>query len=167
MKILNLNNFFIKFLLFACVLLVACIFMFKGCDDDVTYTNNDNDSLKLVIANQNIIKDSLLAEVKKKDTIRVEVIKKYRILKHDTIYANICAPIIQLCDSIILVDSSLIVDLKHVIKVDSVIIGNYKKVTHNDSLSIVGLNKEVKKQKRQKKWLIVWFVGLGVVAAVK
>jgi len=167
MKILNLNNFFIKFLLFACVLLVACIFMFKGCDDDVTYTNNDNDSLKLVIANQNIIKDSLLAEVKKKDTIRVEVIKKYRILKHDTIYANICAPIIQLCDSIILIDSSLIVDLKHVIKVDSVIIGNYKKVTHNDSLSIVGLNKEVKKQKRQKKWLIVWFVGLGVVAAVK
>ena len=167
MKILNLNNFFIKFLLFACVLLVACIFMFKGCDDDVTYTNNDNDSLKLVIANQNIIKDSLLAEVKKKDTIRVEVIKKYRILKHDTIFANICAPIIQLCDSIILVDSSLIVDLKHVIKVDSVIIGNYKKVTHNDSLSIVGLNKEVKKQKRQKKWLIVWFVGLGVVAAVK
>ena len=167
MKILNLNNFFIKFLLFACVLLVACIFMFKGCDEDVTYTNNDNDSLKLVIANQNIIKDSLLAEVKKKDTIRVEVIKKYRILKHDTIFANICAPIIQLCDSIILVDSSLIVDLKHVIKVDSVIIGNYKKVTHNDSLSIVGLNKEVKKQKRQKKWLIVWFVGLGVVAAVK
>ena len=168
MKILNLNNFFIKFLLFACVLLVACIFMFKGCDEDVTYTDFEyTDSLKNVIAEQTKVKDSLLVEVKKKDTIRVEVIKKYRILKHDTIYANICAPIIQLCDSIILVDSSLIVDLKHVIKVDSVIIGNYKKVTHNDSLSIVGLNKEVKKQKRQKKWLIVWFVGLGVVAAVK
>jgi hypothetical protein len=139
--------------------------MFKGCDEDVSYTNNDNDSLKLVIANQNIIKDSLLAEVKKKDTIRVCVIKNYRILKHDTIYANICAPIIQLCDSIILIDSSLIVDLKHVIKVDSVIIGNYKKVTHNDSLSIVGLNKEVRKQKRQKRLLIFGLVGLGVVAA--
>ena len=152
----------------AVAILVVCLLLFDKCNskpEQVTY--NDSDSLKQVIAAQTRVKDSLLIAVKKKDTIRVEVIRKYRILKHDTIYANICDPIIQLCDSIILVDSSLIVDLKHVIKIDSVIIGNYKKVTHNDSISIVGLNKEVKKQKRQKRLLLGGIIGISAIAILK
>ena len=113
----------------AVAILVVCLLLFDKCNskpDVVTY--NGTDSLKQVIVEQTRVKDSLLIAVKKKDTLRVEVIKKYKVIKHDTIYANICAPIIKLCDSIILVDSSLITDLKHVIKVDSGIIANYKKV---------------------------------------
>ena len=98
---------------------------------------------------------------------KIRLLKKYKVLKHDTIYSNICAPIIKLCDSIILVDSSLITDLKHVIKVDSGIIANYKKVAETDSNTIVGLNIEVKKHKKHKRWLIGGLIGVGIIAALK
>jgi hypothetical protein len=152
----------------AVAILVVCLLLFDKCNSKgevITY--NGTDSLKQVIVEQTRVKDSLLIAVKKKDTLRVEVIKRYKVLKHDTIYANICAPIIKLCDSIILVDSSLITDLKHVIKVDSVIITNYKKVAEIDSNTIVGLNNEVKKHKKHKRWLIGGIIGVGIIAALK
>ena len=165
MKVLQLNS---KHLILAFFIGVVCMFIFSKCNNDVEeFTYNGTDSLKQVIVEQTKIKDSLLIASKKKDTLRVEVIKRYTKLKHDTIYANICAPIIKLCDSIILVDSSLITDLKNVIKVDSVIIGNYKKVAEKDSITIVGLTKEVKKHKRHKRWLTAGLIGLGVVAIIK
>ena len=144
------------------------MFFFSKCNDDVEdFSYNGTDSLKQVIAEQTKIKDSLLLAAKKKDTIRVEIIKKYKVLKHDTIYANICAPIIKLCDSIILVDSSLITDLKNVIKVDSNIIANYKKVAETDSNTIVGLNKEVAKHKKHKRWLVGGIIATGIIAILK
>ena len=167
MKSLNLSSLFAKFLFFAAVLIVACIFMFKGCDEDVNYVHDSTDSLKQVIAEQTKIKDSLLIESKKKDTLRLTIIKRYTTLKHDTIIKQVCDPIIQLCDSIILVDSSLITDLKHVIKVDSVIIDNCRKASVIDSTTIVGLTKEVKKHKRHKRWLVGGLIGISVLSFLK
>ena len=167
MKSLNLSSLFAKFLFFAAVLIVACLFMFKGCDEDVNYVHDSTDSLKQVIAEQTKIKDSLLVQVKKKDTLRVEVIKRYRTIVHDTTLVQICAPIIKACDSIIVVDSSLITDLKNVIKVDSVIIGNHKKASVIDSTTIVSLNKDVKKHKRHKRWLVGGIIATGVIAILK
>ena len=149
-------------------ILCICLFLFDKYNNEgeiVTY--NGTDSLKQVIAEQTKIKDSLLIASKKKDTIRVSIIKRYTTLKHDTVIKQVCAPIIKLCDSIILVDSSLITDLKNVIKVDSVIIGNYKKVAEKDSITIVGLNKEVKKHKRHKRWLVGGIIATGVIAILK
>lgn len=165
MKALKLNK---QMVVLAVAILVVCLLIFDKCNSKpeiVTY--NGTDSLKQVIAEQTKIKDSLLIQVKKKDTLRVEVIKRYRTIIHDTTLVQICAPIIKACDSIIVVDSSLITDLKNVIKVDSVIIGNYKKVAEKDSITIVGLNKEVKKHKRHKRWLTAGLIGLGVVAIIK
>jgi hypothetical protein len=165
MKALKLNK---QMVVLAVAILVVCLLLFDKCNskpEQVTY--NDTDSLKQVIASQTRVKDSLLIAVKKKDTLRVEIIKKYKVLKHDTIYANICAPIIKLCDSIILVDSSLITDLKNVIKVDSVIITNYKKVAEVDSNTIVGLNKDIAKHKRHKRWLVGGIITTGVIAILK
>ena len=162
---LKLNK---QMVVLAVAILVVCLLLFDKCQNKgevITY--NGTDSLKQVIAGQTRVKDSLLIAVKKKDTIRVEIIKKYKVIKHDTIYANICAPIIKLCDSIILVDSSLITDLKHVIKVDSGIIANYKKVAETDSNTIVGLNIEVKKHKKHKRWLVGGLIGVGIIAALK
>ena len=155
-------------LITAIAVLCICLFLFDKCNSDVEeYTyGRSSDSLNKVIAKKLIIKDSLLVESKKKDTIRISIVKRYTILKTDTIYA-ICEPIIQLCDSIILIDSSQIVDLNHVIKLDSVIIGNYKKIAHNDSVSIVGLVKEVSKHKRHKKWLLGALGVVAVIAVVK
>ena len=152
----------------AVAILVVCLLLFDKCQNKgEVITHNGTDSLKQVIASQTRVKDSLLIAVKKKDTLRVEVVKRYKVLKHDTIYANICAPIIKLCDSIILVDSSLITDLKNVIKVDSGIIANYKKVAETDSITIVGLNIEVRKHKKHKRWLIGGIIGVGIIAALK
>lgn len=149
------------------LIIVVCFFLFDKCNnklDVVTHTGND--SLIKVIAEQTKIKDSLLLYSKKKDTIRLEIVKRFRILKTDTIY-QICEPIIKLCDSLIVVDSSLISDLKKVITIDSTIIHNYKKVVKNDSATIVQLTKEVKKHKRHKRWLMAGLIGIGIVAAVK
>lgn len=162
---LKLNK---QMVVLAVAILVVCLLLFDKCQNKgEVITHNGTDSLKQVIASQTRVKDSLLIAVKKKDTLRVEVIKRYKVLKHDTIYANICAPIIKLCDSIILVDSSLITDLKHVIKVDSGIIANYKKVAETDSNTIVGLNNEVKKHKKHKRWLIGGLIGIGAIAILK
>lgn len=162
---LKLNK---QMVVLAVAILVVCLLLFDKCQNKgevITY--NGTDSLKQVIVEQTRVKDSLLIAVKKKDTLRVEIIKKYKVLKHDTIYSNICAPIIKLCDSIILVDSSLITDLKHVVKVDSGIIANYKKVAEVDSNTIVGLNIEVKKHKKHKRWLIGGIIGVGIIAVLK
>jgi len=151
----------------AIAILCICLFLFDKCNNNpeiVTY--NDSDSLKQVIAGQSRVKDSLLIAVKKKDTIRISITKRYNILKHDTIFL-VCEPIIKLCDSIILVDSSEIVDLKNVIKVDSVIIANYKKVVEVDSNKIVSLTKEVRKHKRHKRWLVGSIIATGVIAILK
>lgn len=165
MKALNLSK---QMVVLAVAVLVVCLLIFDKCNNKpeiVTY--NDTDSLKQVIASQSRVKDSLLIAVKKKDTIRISIIKRYTTLKHDTIFEQVCAPIIKLCDSIILVDSSEIVDLKNVIKLDSGIIENYKKVAVIDSNTIVKLNKEVKKHKRHKRWLTGGLIGLGVIAILK
>lgn len=162
---LKLNK---QMVVLAVAILVVCLLLFDKCQNKgEVITHNGTDSLKQVIASQTRVKDSLLIAVKKKDTLRVEVVKRYKVLKHDTIYANICAPIIKICDSIILVDSSLITDLKHVIKVDSGIIANYKKVAETDSNTIVGLNNEVKKHKKHKRWLIGGLIGIGAIAILK
>jgi len=165
MKALKLSK---QMVVLSVAILVVCLLIFDKCNSKpeiVTY--NDTDSLKQVIASQSRVKDSLLIAVKKKDTIRISIIKRYTTLKHDTVIKQVCAPIIKLCDSIILVDSSEIVDLKNVIKLDSGIIENYKKVAVIDSNTIVKLNKEVKKHKRHKRWLTGGLIGLGVIAILK
>jgi len=168
MKTLNLNALLAKLILFASVYIVVCIFMFKGCDDKhgTISTDREKDSLKLALINEQHNVDSLLFAVKKKDTIRLGIVKYYRVLKTDTIF-QVCEPIIKICDSIIVIDSSEIVDLKNVVKLDSGIIENYKKVSVIDSNTIVKLNKEVKKHKRHKRLLCGGLIGLGVIAILK
>ena len=141
MKSLKLNS---SMVITAIAILCICLFLFDKCGKDTNVVYNGTDSLKQVIAEQTKIKDSLLIQVKKKDTLRVEA-----------------------CDSIIVVDSSLITDLKRVIKVDSVIIGNHKKASVIDSTTIVSLNKDVKKHKRHKRWLVGGIIATGVIAILK
>jgi hypothetical protein len=154
----------VKLTVFTIAMAIACVFLFRGCDEDSNLTGsvNNNDSLKKANAVLAKVNDSLLLVDKKHDTIRVEVVKRYRTIAHDTIY-QICEPIVKLCDSIILIDSSQISNLKQIVKNDSTIISNYKKVSNNDSLTIVGLNKEIKKHKRHKKLLAG---GLALVSAI-
>lgn len=165
---LQLSPAVIKMTAFTIVTAVACVFLFKGCDDNVgspsTNLSKENDSLKMVNAEKDRINDSLLGLSKGHDSVRVEYVTKWRKLKQDTAYIP-CDSLLKItrivCDTIMYNDSAHISVLKQVIKNDSVTKSNYKKIINNDSITIVGLNKEVKKQKRQKKI----FGGVAVVAA--
>lgn len=64
----------------------------------------------------------------------------------------------RVADAVITVDSSAIVAQARVIALDDSLLCNYRQAAVNDSLSIVALKKEVKRQKRQK-----WLVGIGAV----
>ncbi len=170
MKSLNLSNLIAKLIFFAAILIVACIFLFKGCDEDhvVVATPDKTDSLKKVISEQERVTDSLLVIAKKKDSVRVEYVTRWRKLKGDTAFipcVSILPKIVNLCDSIVYVDSSEIATLKQVIKSDSVIKQNYKNVVTNDSIAIVSLNKEVKNQKQQKR-LIGGIGAIGWLVAI-
>ena len=165
---LRLSPAVIKLTAFTIVMAVACVFLFKGCDNDLggpsTNLSKENDSLKMVNAEKDRINDSLLGLSKGHDSVRVEYVTKWKKAKRDTAFLpcdSVLKLVITICDTIMFNDSAHISVLKQVIKNDSVTKSNYKKIIKNDSTTIVGLNKEVKKQKRQKKI----FAGIAVVAA--
>lgn len=168
MNKLQLNSAVIKLTLFMVVMAIACAFLFKGCNDNVgspsTNLSKENDSLKAVNAEKDRINDSLLGLSKGHDSVRVEYVTKWRKLKQDTAYIP-CDSLLKItrivCDTIMYNDSAHISVLKQVIKNDSITKSNYKKIINNDSTTIVGLNKEIKKQKRQKKI----FAGIAAVVA--
>lgn len=153
-------------LVMACVA-IACIFLFKGCDDNLgspsTNLSKENDSLKIVNAEKDRINDSLLGLSNGYDSVHVEYVTKWKKAKRDTAFLpcdSVLKLVITICDTIMFNDSAHISVLKQVIKNDSVTKSNYKKIINNDSITIVGLNKEVKKQKRQKKI----FAGVALAA---
>lgn len=140
----------------------------------------NQDSLKKEIVNALAKRSKALAKVEKSDSVRLKVITRWRVAKahaipHDTAHAysnadsckKIVLQLVSACDSVIAKDSCVISHLKEVIKLDSSIIGNYQKSSQIDSLTIVGLKKEVKKQKRQKRLLAALSVVLAGVSAVK
>ena len=159
MSRLNLNSssdITAKVFFFLAVLIMATVFLFKGCDDDhvVVATPDKTDSIKKVYEHKFQLRIDSLDLVKKKDSISYVTIVKYKYLKGkvDSIPCEELLPqIVNICDSIVYNDSSLISSLKNIIKLDSSIFVDMKRVIVNDSTTIVSLNKEVKKQKRQKK----------------
>lgn len=83
---------------------------------------------------------------------------KYRYLRDTLIYELPCDTVlklvIQTCDSIVVKDSLLIAKQSDIILTQDSLISDYKVITHNDTIEIKRLGKEVKKQKRQK-WLVI------------
>lgn len=140
------------------------LLILKKCDGAIEENHLDSDSIKKVISEQYEKRIDSLKAIKQKDSVRIEYVDRWRGLKHDTAYLpcdSLLPKIVNLCDSIIYVDSSQIATMKNVIAMDDSIINNYKKVAYTDSITIIGLNKEVKKHKKQKKI----FAGIAAVVA--
>jgi len=165
-------NWFPYFILIIIWVLFFILFSrFKSCESK--NINIDYDStliLKQQIKKDIKDRDSLIKLANKKDSVRIETIVKYKWLKGktDTVPCEDLLPLVyNVCDSIIIVDSSEISILRDVIKNDSVIICNYQKVSYNDSICIIGLKKQVKCQKVKTR--LAWIVAgvLGGVAFVK
>lgn len=154
-------------------LTLTIFFLFlKGCDNvpEHNIPADKTDSLKKVIREQEKVKDSLLVIAGKKDSVRVEYVTRWKKIKGDTAFLpcdTILNIVISTCDSIIALDSSLIADLKTVIKVDSGIIADQKKIINSDSLTMIGLNDEIRKHKRHKKWLLGGLIGASAIAIFK
>lgn len=154
-------------------ILAVSLLLFRECKNnvpDLPITPDKTDSLKKVNQALEHQRDSLAEVAKKKDSIRVEYVTRWRKMKTDTAYIpcdSILPKIVNLCDSIIYVDSSQIATLKQVISKDDSIIGNYKEIVKNDSTTIAGLNKEIKKHKKHKLWLGAGIIAAGVIAIIK
>jgi hypothetical protein len=126
------------------------------------------DSLKKEVRKDLMAKDSVHKVVVYRDSIRTKVIWKYRSVKHldlpcDTMLEIIFAE----CDTIIKVDSTLISELRAELFIDDLIIDNQKTIIKSDSVAIAGLQKQVRKQKRRKKFFMAVALALGLVAVVK
>ncbi len=152
-------------------IIFACIFV--KCEPETVVNDFDpteNEILKSVIQDLNNDRDSLLKITGKKDSVRTIYVTKWKQLKGriDSIPCDSAIVLaVNMCDTIIMHDSSQIATLKDVIKLDSNIIANYEKVVKNDSLHIESLKKEVKKHKRQKRAALIVAAVFGGIAIIK
>lgn len=159
-----------KITLFIATALVGLFFGFlvqKCSGDPVTPVENN---LKQTIRKQKAQADSTENESRKKDSVRIVYVTKWRTLKPklDSLPCpEALAEVIILTDSIITVDSSLICSLRAELFIDSLIIRNQDSLILNDSIQIASLSKKLKRQKTATK--VVAGVGLvgWIIAAFK
>lgn len=125
------------------IIVVAVILAFisgRGCEPEPQNPNRI-DTLKII---QTKYKDT----VRIKEVIRNKVLVKWREVRHDSLIP--CETKLLVCDTVIRIDSSLICSLKDVIRVDSIM--------------IVGLNKQVKRERNKKR---LWMVVSGIIAVAE
>ena len=153
-------------------IIFACIFV--KCEPEKIgnseFDPTENEILKSVIQDLNNDRDSLLKITGKKDSVRTIYVTKWKQLKGriDSIPCDSAIVLaVNMCDTIIMHDSSQIATLKDVIKLDSNIIANYEKVVKNDSLHIESLKKYVKKQRKHKKAALIVAAVFGGLAILK
>jgi hypothetical protein len=149
-----------KYIPYVAILILAICLWFKGCND--TPIVKDNTTIKTNIKKLTVKKDSVKVEANKTDLIRTKIVIKWRDAKHDTIYKE-CKELIVICDSIITTDSTQISQLRHVITLSDSIIIKQKIIIYNDSVCQISLNKQIRKQRRQKN---LAFLGLGVLGGM-
>lgn len=167
----------IKYLVVGLVFSVIAIVIFKDCQPQPPAKHDPTDSLKAVIKSHIKTQDSLKKLADRKDSVRIEYRTRWRersggaISRIDSIPCDSLRPLVinlvNSCDSVIDADSAQIAVLKQVIVADSTIISMQGKVIDADSVQIAVLQKEVKKQKRQKRWLIAALAAVVGIAIVK
>ena len=163
MEVPKPNNFF-KYFFLACIFILGFVLSrVTSCEHPIVI---GQDTLKKEIKKETLLRDSIKDKVAKQDKERIVYLDRWHKAKHDTLFLpcdSALKQIINICDTILSKDSTEISDLKKVVSLDSLIIGNYQRIAHNDSLAIVGLNKALRKQKRRTKLVAV---GMGALLGV-
>lgn len=118
-----------------------------------------NNTIKEQIQKHEQTRDSIKKEAIKTRSVQEAAKKTYRkkvqaLVQRDSPCRDTVFQIVNLCDTVIFIDSVLIAQLKEVIKQDSLIIQDQNKLIRVDSLTISDLTKSVKKEKRKS-----WFKG--------
>lgn len=153
---MTLNRLYKVCLLIAFAVLIWIISTtFNGCQSKVI---PPQDTLKEHIKTLTKERDLLLIASQQNDIIIYRDVIKYRYLKGriDTIPCEELLPkIVNVCDSIIVIDSTQICLLKNVIVKDSVIIKDYRSIAVNDSITIKGLHKDLRRQRNRTKLAVI------------
>lgn len=130
-----------NYALLICVIIIALLFIFKGCNKDVTYKP---------VTIETVRQDSFRTVIKYHDSTRVHHINKWRnmtrIVDSTVCYTEIVNLIAE-CDTIIKIDSVQISSLKGLVKLDSNIQVILFKRIRSDSVLITKLNKKVKRNR--------------------
>ena len=152
---------FKEYVPFIIIAILLIIIVFKSCNSKPVEVHN-NEPLKIKVKELTVKKDSSMVAANKSDTVRLKGIDRWHKAKHDTLYLP-CKELIVICDSIILIDSTEISQLKNVINYSDSIIVNQKVMLYNDSLDLLAAKKYGNKQRRQKNLALI---GLGVITAL-
>jgi len=141
------------------ILVLAICLWFKGCDKpkpiNVEPIKNNIKKLEVKKATEQV-------KANKSDSVRTKYVIKWRKAIHDTLYLP-ADSLILICNDIITVDSTQISQLKQVITLSDSIILNQKIIIYNDSVRQISLNKQIRKQRRQKNLALL---GLGVLGGM-
>lgn len=151
------------------LLIILIVIVRTGCQPGYNQPINVD---KAKIKHHEQTRDSAKAKAAKTEVNQKEVRKVYRKHRNSSLSQTVSPcrdtiiQIIQLCDTVIFIDSVLIAELKEVIRVDSLIIETQKNIIRADSLTISDLTKSVKKEKRKKRlWQVLTAIAAGVAVA--
>jgi len=152
----------LKYFYLVIIAILLIILAFKSCKQDciVPYHTVSN---KANIKKLEVKKVAEQVKANKSDSVRTKYVIKWRTKLHDTTIYKPCDSLIIICNEIILIDSTEISQLRHVINFSDSIILNQKIIIHNDSLDAICLKKSIRKQRRQKNLALL---GLGVITAL-
>lgn len=151
----------IRLFFFSAITALLLLLFFNKCEKPV-YIIPDLSNLKSEIAGLKKAASNQVKEVVYKDSIRYRVITKWREVRHDSLIP--CEELIAYCDTMYLVDSSLIAEQKVLIGMQDSVIRMQDIVIKSDSVTINRLNKP-----NRRGLLFAAGFGLGVVvgAAVR
>lgn len=155
---MNPNRTLIFALITAVVVLLLLQFKQCGSKEPVKDTR---DSLKALIPGELVKVAELKKEAVKADSIVYKWRDRWRtveIAAKTSPCDSILPVVIHVADSVIVVDSTAIAIKDSIICLDGSIISQLQSVVKQGSVEIVGLKKEIRKQKRQK-----WLIGIGAV----
>jgi hypothetical protein len=146
--------------LFLAIAIIIC-FIPRTCEKE-GYGKTPN-AIKDTINHVKKQADSNKVVVVYKDSIRTRYVTKWKEIRHDSLIP--CETKLVHCDTLLLADSSLIYSLKQAVFLDSIIIGNYQKLSIQDSTKIARLERVVKRRGKIIKVLSV-IAGGAIVGAV-
>lgn len=160
---MTINNNPRPYILTIFVLMCICILLLTNkCKRQVVSSNNVTPEL--------IKRDSFRTIIKYRDSIRIKHVHHWHEVKNnpDSLPCDTFVKIlISKCDTVIKYDSLQIVSLNDLVKQDSVIIGKLLEGKTEDSLSIVKLNRKLKRQKVLTKVGFITGVLAGGAVGIK
>lgn len=154
-----------KIIPYIAIIILICIILFRECGKQPPVYHAPNiDS----IINHVRTEEREIASLNKISTTQAGVIyidrHHYHTVRHDSLIP--CETKLMLCDTIIIHDSIHDVTQDLIIAKQDSVINDWHKIHSSDSCEVMGLKKEVNRQKWQKRGIITaWIVreGIGLI----